>query len=211
MRTLAILPVKRFERAKQRLAPGLDPVLRRELAEAMFADVLDAVGQVERLDGLIIVTGGGVAKEIAHDKGALVVQDDELGHNAAAALGIRTAIENGAQRVLLIPGDCPALDPDELDALLARPTQPPAAMIVPDRHGTGTNALLLAPPDAIEPAFGPGSCQRHLRLARSAHIEAHKVEVPSLAVDIDTPDDLDALQTPPASRTRELLSELSKC
>jgi 2-phospho-L-lactate guanylyltransferase len=211
MRTLAILPVKRFDRAKQRLSPGLDPVLRRELAEAMFADVLDGVGRVEGLDGLIVVTGGGVARQIAHNKCAVVVQDDELGHNAAASLGIRTAIEMGADRVLLIPGDCPALDPDELDAFLARPTPPPATLIVPDRHGTGTNALLLAPPDAIEPAFGPDSCQRHLRLANAAGIRAQVVEVPSLAVDIDTPDDLDALQTPPASRTRELLSELSKC
>ena len=71
----------------------------------------------------------------------------------------------GADRALLVPGDCPALDPGEVSALLAH-TAP--VVIVPDRHGTGTNALLLAPPDAIAPSFGPGSFARHAALAGAA-------------------------------------------
>src|SRR5207302_7322924 len=65
-------------------------------------------------------------------------------------------------------------------------------LIVPDRHGTGTNALLLTPPDALAPSFGPGSCERHARQARAAGVAAEVVEVPSLATDIDTPEDLEA-------------------
>jgi 2-phospho-L-lactate guanylyltransferase len=100
---------------------------------------------------------------------------------------------------------------------VARPVAPRSVVIVPDRHGTGTNALLLTPPNAIEPAFGPGSCRRHILLAEAARVSAEVVEVASLAVDIDTPEDLEALQAlaagawDTAPRTRELLSELSKC
>jgi 2-phospho-L-lactate guanylyltransferase len=66
-------------------------------------------------------------------------------------------------------------------------------VVVPDRHGEGTNALLLEPPDAIEPSFGPGSCARHVRAARAAGVAHAVVDVPTLALDVDTGDDLEAL------------------
>ncbi len=208
MRTLAILPVKSFGRAKQRLRGGLEPELRESLAEAMFGDVLDALDAAQAIDGVLVVTAGEAGGEIAREHGARVLNDREQGHNVAARLGIRTALEAGLDRALLVPGDCPALDPEELDGLLGRPVTAPSVVIVPDRHGTGTNALLLTPPDALEPSFGPGSCQRHAELARAAGIHAEVVDVPSLALDIDTPEDLAALATTSerARRTHDLLS-----
>jgi 2-phospho-L-lactate guanylyltransferase len=92
----------------------------------------------------------------------------------------------------MLPGDCPLLDTRELERLL---TGLPGryAAIVPDRHGTGTNALALAPPDAIAPAFGEGSCERHADAAREAGIPHSVEELPSLALDLDTPADIVAL------------------
>ena len=92
-----------------------------------------------------------------------------------------------------MPGDCPALNPSEIDALLSQPEPPPSLVVVPDRHGTGTNALVISPPRALAPSFGPGSCARHQELARAAGVRSRVVEVPSLALDVDTPDDLRAL------------------
>ena len=93
---------------------------------------------------------------------------DQPGQSQAAAIGIRYALAAGYERVLLVPGDTPLLDPAEVAALLAQRGH--AVAIVPDRHGTGTNALLLAPPDAIEPSFGPGSFERHVAArARGRH------------------------------------------
>ncbi|HYN90533.1 MAG TPA: hypothetical protein VER75_01335, partial [Thermoleophilaceae bacterium] len=93
----------------------------------------------------------------------------------------------GYERALLVPGDTPLLDPGELAGLIAGTR---AVVIVPDRHGSGTNALVLSPPDAIEPSFGPGSFARHVAAAESAGVP-HRVEaVPTLALDVDTPDDL---------------------
>jgi 2-phospho-L-lactate guanylyltransferase len=207
MRTIAVLPVKSFPAAKQRLSGGLDPPRRAALAEAMFTDVLEALGRA-RLDGILVVTAFPGARRIACERDVTVVEDQEAGHNAAAALGVQVAKQSGAERILLVPGDCPALDPAEIDQLLARPATPPCALIVPDRHGTGTNALLIAPPDALSPSFGPGSCQRHLELARERGTDAELVELPSLALDIDTPDDLDALSSSGdlAVRTRQLVA-----
>lgn len=219
MRTTAILPVKDFAGAKRRLAADLSPDERRALAEAMFRDVLAALGQSTMIDELLVVTGGSRAATIAMERCIRVLSDDERGHNAAALIGIDAALKSGAERALLIPGDCPALDPGEVDRLVARSAAAPSLLIVPDRHGTGTNALVLTPPDAVAPSFGPASRERHLSLARSAGVNAEVVEVPSLATDVDTPRDLEALGAElgpraSAANTVQLLRTLtvsSKC
>lgn len=204
MRTAAVLPVKSFGRAKQRLGSAVPH--RPALAEAMVADVLAALAEVPGLDELIVVTAEPIAERAARAAGALVVDDPvEAGQSAAAALGVAVAVERGCERALLVPGDCPALDPGEVGELLARRAR---VVIVPDRHGSGTNALLLTPPYAIAPSFGTGSFARHAALARG---DVEVCEVPSLGLDIDTPDDLQALRAAlsahphGAARTRAML------
>lgn len=200
MNATAVLPVKRFDAAKQRLAAGVDPERRRELAAAMLADVLEAIGGARSVERLIVVTGDPVAQELAAEADAEVVPDPEdAGHVEAAQAGIARAELEGAERVVLLAGDCPLLDPRELDRLL---TGVPGSYvgIVPDRHGTGTNALLLSPPGAIVPAFGEGSRDRHVELARQAGIPFGIEELPSIELDLDTPADVIAL-------TRELEKE----
>ncbi len=93
-----------------------------------------------------------------------------------------------------MPGDCPLLDPRELDHLLTGVPERYVS-VVPDRHGTGTNALVLAPPSAIAPAFGEGSCARHVAAAREAGIPYGVEELASLGLDLDTPADIVALTT----------------
>jgi 2-phospho-L-lactate/phosphoenolpyruvate guanylyltransferase len=216
MRTLAILPVKSFAEAKQRLQPELTPGARRALAEAMFSDVLVALRRARSVDEILVVSADRGAQQVAGGYGASVLDDQERGHNAAASLGIHWAVESGFDRALLVPGDCPLLDPAQLDALIARPSGPRSALIIPDRHGTGTNALLLTPPDALAPAFGPDSCPRHSRHAQAAGTAHEVVPVPSLALDIDTPDDLATLRTAlaathgGAAHTRGMLSQLMR-
>ena len=214
MRTIAVLPVKGFASAKQRLTARLSPYQRQALAAAMFCDVLSALASTTKLDDVLVVTAGARARRIATERGIPVVEDHEHGHNAAALAGIETVLRTGADRALLVPGDCPALDPREVDELLSRSAPTPSALIVPDRHATGTNALVLTPPDALSPSFGPGSCERHLAHARAAGVNAEVVHVASLATDIDTPEDLVALEgllgaSEAAPLTRGLLASLT--
>jgi len=216
MRTLAILPIKSFSQAKQRLRVELSDADRRALVDAMFSDVLVALRRVPALEQIIVVSGDRVAQRIAQGYGATVVEDDERGHNTAATKGIATAIEDGIERVLLVPGDCPLMDPRELEELLVHPAGQRSALVVPDRHGTGTNALLLAPPDVMAPSFGPDSCRRHMADADVAGVPAEVVEVAGLAIDVDTPDDLEALQRlladtrGGAAHTRGMLNQLMR-
>ncbi len=193
MKATAILPVKRFADAKQRLAPGIGSTHRAELAAAMLEDVLEAIGAARSIERTIVVTSEPRALELAAARGAEVLPDpDEGGHSGAALAGIARAQQLGAERVVLLPIDCPLLAPRELERLLTGMPDRYVA-IVPDRHGTGTNALALAPPDAIEPSFGEGSCARHVAAAREAGIPFGVEELPSLALDLDTPADVVAL------------------
>lgn len=200
MTATAVLPVKRFDAAKQRLAAGIEDERRRELAGAMVADVLEAIGEARAIERLIVVSGEPLAQELAAEAGAEVVADPEdAGHVEAALAGIARAEVEGAERVVLLAGDCPLLDPRELDRLL---TGVPGNYvgIVPDRHGSGTNALLLSPPGAIVPAFGEGSRERHVEAARAAGVPFGIEELPSIELDLDTPGDVIAL-------TRELAKQ----
>ncbi len=220
MPTLAVLPVKRFELAKQRLSADLEPAVRRRLAEAMVSDVLAALNLCGSIDATLVVTNEPRVLELAAECGARTAPDpQESGQSAAAQVGIKLALAENFRRVLLVPGDCPALDPAELDELLGASAGAGAGatanvVIVPDRHRTGTNALLLDPPDAIAPTFGPGSFRRHRDRAFAVNAEAQVRELPSLLLDVDTPRDLEALREAldaragHAARTRAVLSEL---
>jgi 2-phospho-L-lactate/phosphoenolpyruvate guanylyltransferase len=198
MRATAIVPVKRFAEAKRRLAAGLEDERRIALVAAMLEDTLEAIAGARSLERTIVVTGDPRAQEIVAASGGAEVLPDptDEGHVVAALAGIARAEVDGADCALLLPGDCPLLDPKEIDRLL---TGVPAnyVAVVPDRHGTGTNALMLAPPGAIEPAFGEGSRERHVAAARAAGVPYAVEELPSLALDLDTPADVVAL-------TREL-------
>jgi 2-phospho-L-lactate guanylyltransferase len=214
MRTLAVLPIKNFTEAKQRLESVLTPGPRRALAEAMFSDVLTALRRSSAVEDILVVTRDHGAQQIGGGHGALVLDDDEPGQSAAAALGVRYAIEHEYERVVLVPGDCPMLSPGDVDALIAQAQGSPSALIVADRHGTGTNALVLTPPDSLAPAFGPDSRERHVANAEAAGTTFELVSVPSLELDIDTPDDLEVLRVllgtshGGAAHTRGMLSQM---
>jgi 2-phospho-L-lactate guanylyltransferase len=216
MRTIAILPVKSFGAAKQRLSEVLGSGSRQALAQAMFIDVLGALARVEAIEATFVVTSDRLAESLALMRGVPVLEDPvEAGQSAAALTGIQHALASGFERALLVPGDTPLLDPEELEGLLARAPERGVA-IVPDRHGSGTNALVLSPPDAIAPSFGPDSRERHLAAARSAGL-AHSVEeLPSLALDVDTRGDLSELaallerRRGSAAMTRGALSQLGR-
>jgi 2-phospho-L-lactate guanylyltransferase len=213
VRTAAILPVKRFRAAKQRLGASVGEEARAELARAMVADVLGALARSTSLQLLIVVTDEPAVAVAARGQGALVLADTaDAGQSAAVEIGVRHALAEGVERVLCVPGDCPALDTRELERLLrpgrgagedrprggseerGRGASRAEVVIVPDRHGTGTNGLLLTPPDAIRPSFGPGSAARHRALARAAGASWRFERLPSLLLDIDTGEDLAALR-----------------
>jgi 2-phospho-L-lactate/phosphoenolpyruvate guanylyltransferase len=215
VKTLAILPVKSFGAAKQRLAESLGAGSREALAQAMFSDVLGALRRTEALDEIAVITADRTAESAARGQGVIVLADTvQAGHSPAAQIGIQHALAHGFERVVLVPGDTPLLHPADLAGLLQR--SGPGVSVVPDRHGAGTNALVLTPPDAVDPSFGPESCARHVALAEAAGVPVRIDEVPALALDVDTPEDLAALAAEldrhrgQAQSTRGALSQLDR-
>ncbi|MGA9314673.1 MAG: 2-phospho-L-lactate guanylyltransferase [Solirubrobacteraceae bacterium] len=201
MRTAAILPVKRFPLAKQRLGESVAESLRASLARAMVGDVLSSLRECPTIDATIVVTCEPSVAAAAHYIDAVVVEDTaEEGQSAAASLGLARALREGFERALCVPGDCPTLDPSELTELLATDmlngdvVSQPEVVIVPDRHGKGTNGLLLSPSDALSPSFGPDSRARHERLATESGVKWRIAQPASLLLDIDTGEDLAALR-----------------
>jgi 2-phospho-L-lactate/phosphoenolpyruvate guanylyltransferase len=196
MPTAAILPVKRFALAKQRLEPALGQGSRRALAAAMFADVLGALRHSTLIDTVILVSSEPVVRDAVDDDSLLLLPDPaEKGQSHATLAGLARASALGYERALLVPGDTPLIDQLELDNLIANAALGEVdVIIVPDRHGTGTNAVLLDPASPFQPQFGPGSRERHEEQARRRGLSHSVEQVASLLLDIDTPDDLAELR-----------------
>jgi 2-phospho-L-lactate/phosphoenolpyruvate guanylyltransferase len=164
---------------------------RQALAAAMFSDVLSTLRRVPGLDEIAVVTGDRSAESAASGERVTLLYDPaQTGQSDATLIGIRHALATGCDRALLVPADTPLLEPGDVARLIGAS---PGVLIVPDRHGTGTNALVLSPPDAIEPSFGPDSCARHVAAADAAGVPHRVEEVPGLTLDVDTPGDLTEL------------------
>jgi 2-phospho-L-lactate guanylyltransferase len=215
VKTYAIVPVKRFGAAKTRLADRLPARSRVALMQAMVTDVLIALRRAELVDGVIVVTGEPIAEQIAVNYNAEVLADPrDLGHSEAATLGVGLALSRGAERVILLPADTPAIDPAEIDGLLSTAPEGREVTIVPDRHGAGTNALVLTPPDVMTSSFGEGSRARHAEAGEAAGAAVYEAEPATIVLDVDTGEDLAALQERldevrgGASHTRGLLPRI---
>jgi 2-phospho-L-lactate/phosphoenolpyruvate guanylyltransferase len=213
LHTTAIVPVKGLSTANGRLNSLLSEAERTRLAESLFLDLIVKLPRSRCIDDVLIVTADpSVARQAGWFGHKVLEQETDEGHAEAAAAGARAAMADGAQRVAMLPVDCPMLDTDELDAHLGR--SPRTALIVPDRHGTGTNALMLNPPDLFLPAFGPDSCARHVSRARATGQSFALEAVESLSIDLDTPEDFTLLRDrllldpQPAPRTAQVLWQL---
>jgi len=191
----AVVPVKPLGRALGRLAPWLAAPARRELQAAMVGDVLGALARARGVGRTWVMSGDPTVRGLGLELGAEPLDDLEppAGINAAVARGLDAAARDGADAALVVMGDLPLAAPGEVERLIAAAPAGTGAALVSSRDGTGTNALLLRGPHALEPAFGEGSLARHLAQARERALPLVRVESPALALDIDTMEDLEAL------------------
>ncbi|MDX6377642.1 MAG: 2-phospho-L-lactate/phosphoenolpyruvate guanylyltransferase [Gaiellaceae bacterium] len=183
-----LVPVKRLDRCKQRLSGVLDAGQRRLLMLALLEDALAQALLAGRATAVTVVTDDRLASQVARAYGAGSVSDGGLPWNAGLqhALGL---LGPGPDGVLFLSADLPTIVADDVDAMIA--ACPPRGIAIGRAHDEGTNALALRPHDGIVPAFGsPRSSAVHAALARAAGIDAVQVDRPGLALDLDTPDDL---------------------
>jgi 2-phospho-L-lactate guanylyltransferase len=205
----AVVPVKPFAAAKQRLSPVLSRPERAELARLMLEDVLDVLATCMTLSGTLVVTADDAACQIAHAGGAMVLGDPMCDLNAS----LREAIEYLSARchtgMIVVPSDIPLLGSSLLEIMIEQITSTPAIALVPASHDGGTNLLACSPAGAIRPSFGPDSFRRHCRAARGAGIEPAVITSDDAGLDIDRPDDLAGfLSRRSATRSQAFLAAL---
>ena len=189
--TYVVIPAKDFHHAKQRLAALLRPHERSALARATLTDSLTACVRAEGLAGVGVVTCDPDVAELAESLNAEVLWEAEArGQSAAVARGGRECLRRGVPAMLTMPGDIPLLTPADVEELASTAQSAQSALLVPNRDDTGTNALLLTPPDCLPVAFGDDSFRRHLRLCAERSLSVEVRRMPRVALDIDTPDDL---------------------
>lgn len=205
--TWALVPVKRFDRAKARLSGLLGPSERAALAEAMLGDVLDALARTPGIAGVLVVSGSIRARELALEAGAEIDDDPlESGVNEAVDRGLRRLESMAISAVVVTPSDLPFATSAEFAAVLAALDRAPVVLAPAARDG-GTNILAMAPPGALAPSFGPDSFARHLASAQAIGLRLAVLTLAGAGHDIDVPADLDSSAAPGAgARTRACLA-----
>ncbi|MCC6261881.1 MAG: 2-phospho-L-lactate guanylyltransferase [Anaerolineales bacterium] len=191
----AIVPVKPLKRGKSRLAGALSETERAQLNQELLEKTLGTLAQIKELEKILVVSRDPHALTIARNYGAKTVQEDgQPNLNTALTRATVVAQIHNTQGILVLPADLPLLTKEDVQTLLDRTGKPPVVVIAPDRHHKGTNALLIFPAGLIEYDFGEDSFQRHCERAKQAGVNLEIVELPSLALDLDLPEDLEIIR-----------------
>jgi 2-phospho-L-lactate guanylyltransferase len=188
---VAVVPVGTLDGAKSRLGETLDAEERRDLATRLLSQTLEAALATPGIDEVLVVTPDDEVRQLAARAGARPIRQRSQGLNAGLRQARDEVLAAGADALLVVPIDLPLISPEALQKVLAPLDDParPLVVLVPDRHGRGTNALLVAPPDAIEFGFGGDSRRAHAACAADAGARFVELDGP-LSLDVDTPADL---------------------
>ena len=198
-----IVPVKALDAAKSRLAEAFAPDARAALVLAMLGDVLAAARQAHA-GPLLVVTPDPRYGALASEFGAILLADDGTGYNAAVRLALASAEARAAGAAVVLPADQARAQPSELRAALDALASA-EVVLVPSLDG-GTGLLGLRPPDAITPAYGPGSATAHRAAAERAGRALAMLTLPSLERDVDTVEELLRADPPLGPRTEAFVA-----
>jgi 2-phospho-L-lactate guanylyltransferase len=191
----AIVPVKPLNQAKSRLSGVLSSEERVSLIRRMFIHTLEVLSQVDSIEHILVVSKDSNVLTLARDHNARTITERGSPQlNQALNRATQIARGYGVSSVLVLPADLPLLTRKVVEGLLALSVDPPVVVIVPDRHGSGTNALLISPPGLIEYDFGPQSFNCHFARAKAIGARVEVCDLPSLGLDIDLPEDLERLE-----------------
>jgi len=188
-----LLPVKAQAQAKARLAPLLSAAERQQLARLMFARALDVLMAARGFDRVVVVSSDEETLGQAEQAGAMALwESSQKGHSASAEWAAEWCMADGARTLLMVPIDAPLMRPVDIEMLweAAAAMPRPALIIVPSADGTGTNALLRAPPNVIRSAFGPDSFSTHVSRAEAGRVPVRVERPAGLVFDLDTPADV---------------------
>jgi len=200
-----LIPVKESANAKQRLAPHFSAAARSELASAFWQDFFDVIAQARGFEAVFVVSSHAAALQRAREFGwQTIVETEQLSESASVDFASARCEEIGFRSVLRIPVDLPLIHAADVESIFAGMPATPGAAIIPSADGDGTNALLRTPPTIFRSHFGPDSFGKHCTAAHEASCEIVKLRNPRIEVDVDTIEDLRALNPAKVSGRRTL-------
>lgn len=192
MSVWAIIPVKPLRLAKSRLAAVFTPTQRQAFAEIMLRHVLQVLRETPEIAGTLVISRDSKALAIAREYNANTVQESgapEL--NLALTRATQVLASWKCNAVIVLPADLPLIAPEDISRIVELGIDEPSVVIATDRNHDGTNALFMRPPGLIPYAYGEGSYERHVALARQAGALVREYESQRLMLDIDLPEDIE--------------------
>jgi 2-phospho-L-lactate guanylyltransferase len=154
------------------------------------------LSDIKELEEVLVISRDPEALTLARNLGARTVREDGQSElNLALKRATVVAQVYATRGVLVLPADLPLITREDVLTLVERASEPPVVVIAPDRHGKGTNALLISPSGLIEYDFGEDSFQRHCQRVRDAGARLEIVNLPSLGLDLDVPEDLELIRS----------------
>lgn len=189
-----VLTMRGIALSKRRLEGALAAPARAQLNRWLLSRTLATVGEwLGDMQRCVIVSVCGEALALARAAGAHGLDEPggARGHNHAAAVGLAQAAARGASKAMMLPCDLPLLSACALDDFGAR-AETADLVLAPDRHGTGTNAVVVDVKAGIEFKFGEDSLARYKAWAQSHSRTVSICTRPELGFDLDTPEDLAA-------------------
>ena len=187
----AIVPVKPFRLGKSRLAGVISDEDRIKLNIRLLEHTLKTLALLPEIGQVLVVSRDANVLSISRELGAKTVLENGTPHlNTALMRATVYAQQHTIHGILILPADLPLISKSDILSLIKLAEKPPIVVISPDRRGEGTNALVISPPGLINYDFGPGSFERHCQRAILAGARLEIVKLPSLAFDLDVPEDL---------------------
>lgn len=191
-RIAALVPVKDPQNGKSRLNSVLGAAERIALNASLARRTFDVCAEVIGPSLTFVVTASGAIASEAGARRMNVVSEAQAGDlNAALVLAGKAAIATGADALLVMPTDLVRITGDAVRAVIATLERAGGCVLVPDRHGAGTNMMGLAPARIDLFRFGEQSLRKHRQAAEEAGCASTVHADPLLALDLDLPEDLE--------------------
>ena len=201
MKIFAIVPVKKFEKGKSRLASLLDIRNRAKLGGLLLDSTLRTLKNATAISSTIVVSSDIRAKTIAKSYGAIFLDEGkDTGVNNAVSLANDYCIQTGADATIVVPQDLPLALSEDIDTICnASKNWHKCLIICPSARYDGSNALLRRPPKLIESSYDDNSFDKHINAARRAGAKIKIILLHRIMRDLDTVEDAQYLIQKPST------------
>lgn len=195
MKTFALIPVKRFECSKSRLARVLSIDERIKLSELLLVNTIRVLTKSSAISEIVVISSDEVAMDIAKRNNTKFLREaKDRGVNAAIAIADNYSSEKGAEATIVIPQDLPLIMAADVDMICSKAEALERCLVVcPSVRYDGSNALLRKPSRLLETHYDQDSFNAHIRAARQVGIPIKIFLSKRIMVDLDTTEDIKIL------------------